>query len=130
MIRNACSAPMCVILQELEAYWGKRDTYFRVFLTASDDYENVNPGTQALATIGMSIATTIVIMTATTQTDAPKQKSAKGTIASLFNATALAVLAGVFILGIGIGLGFSSVSSSGAGKIVTDLDLSPTRTQR
>jgi hypothetical protein len=57
-------------------------------------------------------------------TDSPKQKSAKGTIASLFNATALAVLAGVFILGIGIGLGFSSVSSSGSGKIVTDLDLS------
>jgi hypothetical protein len=56
--------------------------------------------------------------------ESSKQKPAKGSIASLFNATALAVLAGVFILGIGIGLGFSSVSSSGAGKIVTDLDLS------
>jgi len=56
--------------------------------------------------------------------ESSKQKLAKGSIASLFNATALAVLAGVFILGIGIGLGFSSVSSSGSGKIVTDLDLS------
>ncbi|MBW4694633.1 MAG: DUF3172 domain-containing protein [Lyngbya sp. HA4199-MV5] len=56
--------------------------------------------------------------------EASKQKPAKASIAALFNATALAVLAGVFILGIGIGLGFSSVSSSGAGKIVTDLDLS------
>lgn len=56
--------------------------------------------------------------------DTSKQKPAKGSIASLFNATALAVLAGIFILGIGVGLGFSSVSSSGAGKIVTDFDLS------
>ncbi|MBW4472310.1 MAG: DUF3172 domain-containing protein [Stenomitos rutilans HA7619-LM2] len=56
--------------------------------------------------------------------ESSKQKPAKSSIAALFNATALAVLAGVFILGIGIGLGFSSVSSSGAGKIVTDLDLS------
>lgn len=56
--------------------------------------------------------------------DAPKQKSAKTSIAALFNATALAVLAGVFILGIGLGLSFSSASSSGGGKIVTDLDLS------
>ena len=43
--------------------------------------------------------------------DSSKQKPAKSSIAALFNATALAVLAGVFILGIGIGLGFSSVSS-------------------
>ncbi len=51
---------------------------------------------------------------------APKRKSIA---ASIFNATSLAVLAGVFILGIGIGLGFSSISSSGAGKIVTLNDL-------
>ncbi|XGV99465.1 MAG: DUF3172 domain-containing protein [Leptolyngbya sp. BL-A-14] len=56
--------------------------------------------------------------------ESSRQSSPKSSIAALFNATALAVLAGVFILGIGIGLGFSSVSSSGAGKIVTDLDLS------
>ncbi len=51
---------------------------------------------------------------------APKRKSIT---ASIFNATSLALLAGVFILGIGIGLGFSSVSTSGAGKIVTLNDL-------
>jgi len=56
--------------------------------------------------------------------DSSKQKPAKSSIAALFNATALAVLAGVFILGIGLGLGFSSVSSSASGKIVTALDLS------
>jgi len=49
-----------------------------------------------------------------------KRKPAK---ASAFNATSIAVLAGVFILGIGIGLGFSSISSSGTGKIVTLSDL-------
>lgn len=51
---------------------------------------------------------------------AAKRKSPKS---SAFNATSLAVLAGVFILGIGIGLGFSSVANSGGGKIVTLSDL-------
>lgn len=51
-----------------------------------------------------------------------KRKAAKP---SIFTATSLAILAGVFILGIGIGLGFSSVATtSGAGgKIVTQGDL-------
>lgn len=54
--------------------------------------------------------------------DSPsKRKSSKP---SLFNATSLAVLAGVFVLGIGIGLAFSSVATSGGtGKIVTLSDL-------
>ncbi|MFM7450025.1 MAG: DUF3172 domain-containing protein [Leptolyngbyaceae cyanobacterium] len=48
----------------------------------------------------------------------------KGSRSSWVNATTLAVLAGVFILGIGIGMGFSSVSnSSSSGKIVTLSDL-------
>jgi hypothetical protein len=42
---------------------------------------------------------------------------------SLFNATSLAILAGVLILGIGIGFGFSSVATSVPGKIVTLNDL-------
>jgi hypothetical protein len=50
-----------------------------------------------------------------------KRKTA--TKSSIFNATSVAVLAGVFILGIGIGMGFSSVSNSSAGKIVTLSDL-------
>ncbi len=50
-----------------------------------------------------------------------KKKSSRS---SWVNATTLAVLAGVFILGIGIGIGFSSVSnSSSSGKIVTLSDL-------
>jgi len=50
-----------------------------------------------------------------------KKKSSRS---SWVNATTLAVLAGVFILGIGIGMGFSSVSnSSSSGKIVTLSDL-------
>lgn len=53
---------------------------------------------------------------------APKRKSSKP---SILTATSLAVLAGVFILGIGIGIGFSSVATSGGsgGKIVTLGDL-------
>lgn len=51
----------------------------------------------------------------------PKRKPSKP---SILSATSLAVLAGVFILGIGIGLGFSSVATSGGtGKIVTLSDL-------
>jgi len=50
-----------------------------------------------------------------------KRKSSK--LNSIFNATSIAVLAGVFILGIGIGMGFSSVANTGAGKIVTLSDL-------
>lgn len=44
----------------------------------------------------------------------------------VFNATTMAILAGVFILGIGIGMGFSSVTSSSTysgTKIVTQSDL-------
>lgn len=47
-----------------------------------------------------------------TQDASPKRKPSKA--ASLFNATSLAVLAGVFILGIGVGIGFYSVASSGS----------------
>lgn len=46
--------------------------------------------------------------------------------AMIFNATTLAILAGVLILGIGIGMGFSSVTSSSSfsgTKIVTQNDL-------
>jgi hypothetical protein len=55
--------------------------------------------------------------------------SAKGNKSSksvIFNATTIAILAGVFILGIGVGMGFSSVSGStnnGGTKIVTQSDL-------
>lgn len=52
---------------------------------------------------------------------AAKRKPSKAI--DIFNATSLAVLAGVLILGIGIGLGFASVANSGDGKIVTLTDL-------
>jgi hypothetical protein len=57
------------------------------------------------------------------ESEAKPRKSVKS---MLFNATALAILAGVFILGIGIGMGFSSVSgvSNNTGtKIVTQSEL-------
>jgi hypothetical protein len=55
------------------------------------------------------------------QDTSSKRKASKP---SIFNATSIAVLAGVLILGIGIGLGFSSVATSGGtGKIVTLTDL-------
>uniref|UniRef100_A0A832H4I9 DUF3172 domain-containing protein n=1 Tax=Oscillatoriales cyanobacterium SpSt-402 TaxID=2282168 RepID=A0A832H4I9_9CYAN len=53
-------------------------------------------------------------------------KQRKSTKSVIFNATTLAILAGVFILGIGIGMGFSSVSgvSNNTGsKIVTQSEL-------
>ncbi|MCL6436861.1 MAG: DUF3172 domain-containing protein [Leptolyngbyaceae cyanobacterium HOT.MB2.61] len=51
------------------------------------------------------------------QDTSPKRKSSKP---SLLTATSLAILAGVFILGIGVGMGFSSVATTGGtGKIVT-----------
>jgi len=56
----------------------------------------------------------------------PEAKQRKSMKSMLFNATTLAVLAGVLILGIGIGMGFSSVSgvSNNAGsKIVTQSEL-------
>jgi hypothetical protein len=52
-----------------------------------------------------------------------RNKSPKSLV---FNATSIAVLAGVFILGIGIGMGFSSVTGSNSTsgtKIVTQSDL-------
>lgn len=56
----------------------------------------------------------------------PEAKPRKPLKSMLFNATTLAVLAGVLILGIGIGMGFSSVSgvSNNTGsKIVTQSEL-------
>ncbi len=53
-------------------------------------------------------------------------KNRKSPKSMLFNATSLAVLAGVLILGIGIGMGFSSVTGSSnisGTKIVTQSDL-------
>ncbi|MBW4521231.1 MAG: DUF3172 domain-containing protein [Scytolyngbya sp. HA4215-MV1] len=48
--------------------------------------------------------------------ESPRRKSSKST--SLFNATSLAVLGGVFILGIGVGIGFSSAANTGQGSNV------------
>jgi hypothetical protein len=45
------------------------------------------------------------------QENAPKRKAGKAL--SLFTATSLAILAGVFILGIGVGIGFYAVASAG-----------------
>ncbi|MDX2227990.1 MAG: DUF3172 domain-containing protein [Leptolyngbyaceae cyanobacterium bins.349] len=55
-----------------------------------------------------------------------EEKPRKSVKSMLFNATTMAILAGVFILGIGIGMGFSSVSgvSNNMGtKIVTQSEL-------
>lgn len=43
--------------------------------------------------------------------DSGRRKSSTGTKPSLVNATTLAILGGVFILGIGVGIGFSSTAS-------------------
>lgn len=56
----------------------------------------------------------------------PNSKQRKSTRSIIFNATTMAILAGVFILGIGIGMGFSSVSgvsNSTGSKIVTQSEL-------
>lgn len=45
------------------------------------------------------------------QEPAAKRKSTKS---SLFNATSLAILAGIFILGVGVGIGFYSIASAGS----------------
>lgn len=55
-----------------------------------------------------------------------KSQPGKSVLSTIFNATTIFILAGVFILGIGVGMGFSSVSSSGGGagtKIVTQYEL-------
>jgi hypothetical protein len=57
---------------------------------------------------------------------APKAQPRKSIFSSIFNATTIFILAGVFILGIGVGMGFSSVSSSAGStgsKIVTQYEL-------
>jgi hypothetical protein len=51
------------------------------------------------------------------------QKSAKSKVASWFNATAIAVLAGVFILGIGVGIGFSATTSTNDTALVTNVQV-------
>lgn len=57
-------------------------------------------------------------------TDNAPKKNKLAKTAINFSATTLAILAGVFILGIGIGMGFSSVNGgAGTGKIVTLSDL-------
>lgn len=61
----------------------------------------------------------------TAQDSGSKQRK-QSTRSVIFNATTLAILAGVLILGIGIGMGFSSVTSSSSfsgTKIVTQNDL-------
>jgi hypothetical protein len=45
----------------------------------------------------------------------------KGT--SLFNATAIAIIAGIFILGIGVGIGFSTVTPNQNGVLQTNVQL-------
>lgn len=45
--------------------------------------------------------------------DNPKRKSSNRS--SLFNATSLAILGGVFVLGIGVGIAFSSAANTGQG---------------
>jgi hypothetical protein len=56
----------------------------------------------------------------------PETKPRKFSKSMIFNATTIAILAGVFILGIGIGMGFSSVSgvsNTSGSKIVTQSEL-------
>lgn len=56
-------------------------------------------------------------------TEPAGKRNNKSSKTSLFNATSIAVLAGIFVLGIGVGMGFSSVSNTGKGKVVTVSDL-------
>lgn len=57
--------------------------------------------------------------------ESPAKRGGKPNRSLAFNATTIAILAGVFILGIGIGLGFNSIASTvGTGeKIVNQIDL-------